>query len=88
MAQREMADRYATLGANKRQKADRLERAAEEPGQIIHGHDGDVIFTLRTNQSLSVELKDINIGDTITWARVSADSNSETWDVSSIRKVD
>jgi hypothetical protein len=90
MSQREMADRYATLAAVKRQKADRLEQAAAEPGQIIHGHDGDVIFTLRTKYSLSTELENISIGDTITWAgtRVSADGDSETWEVSSTRKLD
>jgi len=89
MSQRQMANRYATLASIKRKKADRLERAAAQPGQIIHGHDGDVIFTLRTKYSLSTELENISIGDTITWAgtRVSADGDSETWDISSIRKL-
>jgi hypothetical protein len=90
VAQRDMANRYATMASIKRQKADRLEAAANEPRQIITGHDGDVIFTLRAKHNLSEALEAISIGDTVTWAgsRVSADGDDETWEISSIRKVD
>jgi hypothetical protein len=90
MAQHEMAARYATQLSNKKQELDKLQHAAGQPLQIIHGHDGNVIFTLKANSNLSKYLKNINIGDTVTWRgeRVSADQNSETWLISSIDKVE
>ncbi len=89
-AQRDMANRYATQLSIKRQQLDKLQQAATQPLQIIHGHDGDVIFTLRTKVNLAKALKTINIGDTVTWRgeRDSADDNSETWLISSIRKIE
>ena len=89
MAQHEMAGRYATQLSIKKQTVDDLQHAAAQPHQVIHGHDGNVIFTLRTKTNLTRELKNINIGDTITWRgeRVSADQNSETWLISSIDKI-
>ncbi len=90
MAQHEMAGRYATQLSIKKQTVDDLQHAAAQPHQIIHGHDGNVIFTLKTKTNLSRTLKDINIGDTITWRgeRVSADASSETWTISSIEKLE
>lgn len=89
-AQRDMANRYATQLSIKKEQLDKLQQAATQPLQIIHGHDGDVIFTLRTKVNLSRALKKINIGDTVTWRgeRDSADDNSETWLISSIRKIE
>ncbi len=89
-SQRHMADRYATQLAIKKEQLDKLQRAATQPLQIIHGHDGNVIFTLRTNTDLARSLKTINIGDTVTWGgeRSSADDNSETWLISSIKKIE
>lgn len=89
-SQRHMADRYATQLAIKKGQLDKLQRAATQPLQIIHGHDGNVIFTLRTKVNLTRDLKTINIGDTITWRgeRSSADANSETWLISSIKKIE
>ncbi len=85
-----MADRYATQLALKKEQLDKLQRAATQPLQVIHGHDGNVIFTLRTKVNLARALKSINIGDTVTWRgeRSSADDNSETWLISSISKIE
>ncbi len=90
MAQQHMAGRYATQLAIKKEQLDKLQRAATQPLQIIHGHDGNVIFTLRTRVNLARSLKSINIGDTVTWRgeRSSADDNSETWLISSIKKIE
>ncbi len=89
-AQQHMAGRYATQLAIKKEQLDKLQQAATQPLQIIHGHDGDVIFTLRTKVNLARALKTINIGDTVTWRgeRDSADDNSETWLISSISKIE
>ncbi len=89
-AQQHMAGRYATQLAIKKEQLDKLQRAATQPLQVIHGHDGNVIFTLRTKVDLARSLKSINIGDTVTWRgeRSSADDNSETWLISSIKKIE
>jgi hypothetical protein len=90
MAQQHMADRYATQLSIKKEQLDKLRHAAAQPIQIIHGHDGNVIFTLRTTVDLAKSLKSINIGDTVTWRgeRSSADDNSETWLISSIKTIE
>jgi hypothetical protein len=90
MAQTDMVDRYSTQLAIKKRKLNDLQHAAEEPQQIIHGHDGEVLFTLRTKRNLSNDLKNISIGDTVTWRgeRVSADGDSEIWMISWIEKID
>lgn len=90
MAQNQMANRYATEASNKRMKIKELQDAANEPRQLIHGHDGDIVFTLRTMHDLSGSMSVVNIGDTVTWEgrRVSADDTSETWEITAIRKVD
>ncbi len=89
-AQHDMTNRYATQLAIKKRKLDNLKHAAAVPHQIIHGHDGEVIFTLRTKFDLARKLKTINIGDTVTWRgeRVSADEGSEAWSISSIKKLE
>jgi hypothetical protein len=89
-SQQQMANRYAAQLAIKKKQLDDLMQAAKVPHQIIHGHDGDVFFTLRTRQSLSDELRSISIGDTVTWGgtRDNADGQSEEWTLSSIHKVE
>ena len=89
VAQRQMANRYATEAMIKRKKAKQLEDAATQPLQVINGHDGDVVFSLRASQDLSRALVDISIGDTVTWSgrRISADHTSEVWEITSIRKL-
>ncbi len=90
MAQQQMAGRYSSQLAIKKRRLDKLQQAAAQPLQIIHGHDGNVIFTLMTRVNLARNLKSINIGDTVTWGgeRSSADDNSETWKISSIKKIE
>ncbi len=89
MAQHQMTGRYASQLAGKKRQLDKLQHAAAEPHQILHGHDGDVIFTLKTKHNLSRYLKNINIGDTVTWRgeRVSSDDSSEIWMITWIDKI-
>jgi len=89
-AQASMASRYEAQATIQRKQLADMQNAAALPLQIILGHDGDVIFTLRTKANLQGSLRDIKIGDTVTWTgeRISAGDNSEEWEVSSIRKVE
>lgn len=81
--------RYATLHAIKQQKLDALKAAANQPCQLILGHDGNTVITLQSKVNLTDQLNNIPIGATVTWTgvRVSADDNSETWKVDSISVV-
>jgi hypothetical protein len=90
VSQREMADRYATQLANKKQQLDNIKHAANRTTQVIHGHDGETIITLDTMSDMSSELATIKIGDVITWngKRLEASAKSETWQAESIRKIE
>jgi hypothetical protein len=90
ISQHQMSDRYATHLANKKQKLDRLQAAQNQQKQIIHGHEGTTIITLTTKSDFSSTLKNIAIGDVVTWTgqRGSADASSETWRIDTISKVD
>jgi len=90
ISQHQISDRYATHLANKKQKLDRLQAAQDQNKQIIHGHDGNTIITLTTKSDLSSTLKNISIGDVVTWSgqRGSADESSETWRIDTLKKVD
>jgi len=90
VSQREMADRYATQLAIKKQKLDAMKNAADMTTQIIHGHDGQTIITLKTMTDMSSKLANIKIGDVITWTgkRLDASAKSETWQAETIRKVE
>ncbi|MHC4210209.1 MAG: hypothetical protein ACYSWT_10910 [Planctomycetota bacterium] len=90
VSQHQISDRYATHLANKKEKLDRLQAAQNQHKQIIHGHEGTTIITLTTKSDLSSTLKNINIGDVVTWSgqRGSADENSETWRIDTLSKVD
>jgi hypothetical protein len=76
--------------AIQKQKLDTLRHADAEPRQILLGHDGTTILTLETKFNLSTPIKDIAIGDEVTWTgtRQSADDQSEIWIIDTIRKVD
>lgn len=89
-AQQSLVSRYRNQLAAKRRELDRLERAAAEQKQIIHGHDGDLILLLDTESDLSQVLDTVSLGDTITWTgrRMSATDGSETWTVRSVTRVE
>lgn len=86
---KQMEDRYATLAHISREKAKKLEAHEARPKQIIHGHDGNTVFSLESTKDLTEDLASISIGDTVTWTgtRLSADESSESWTITSIRKV-
>ena len=90
VSQREMANRYATQLANKKQQLDDMKHAANRTTQVIHGHDGETIITLDTMSDMSSELATIKIGDVITWngKRLEASARGETWQAESIRKIE
>ncbi|MHC4140868.1 MAG: hypothetical protein ACYSUF_02960 [Planctomycetota bacterium] len=90
VSQHQISDRYATHLANKKDKLDRLQAAQNQKRQIIHGHEGTTIITLTTKSDFSSTLKNINIGDVVTWSgqRGSADESSETWRIDTLSKVD
>ncbi len=90
IADHEVTNRYSTQMAIQKQKLDTLRHADAEPRQILLGHDGTTILTLETKFNLSTPIKDIAIGDEVTWTgtRQSADDQSEIWIIDTIRKVD
>ncbi|MHC5023346.1 MAG: hypothetical protein ACYTGG_05475 [Planctomycetota bacterium] len=90
ISQRNMANRYATEVVNKKQRIRKLQAASNKATQVINGHDGDTIITLRSTVDISSSLTNINIGDSVTWRgrRVSATETSETWQIESIRKIE
>ena len=51
------------------------------------GHDGNMIISLETKHNLTESLDNFAIGDTVTWTgqRVSADDDSESWRISTIK---
>ncbi len=89
-SQREIADRYATQLAIKKQQLDKMKHAAGRITQIIHGHHGETIITLNTMSDMSSELAQIEIGDVITWRgkRAQASATSEDWYAESIQKIE
>lgn len=89
-SQREVVDMYSTQLAMKEQKLQQLQDADSQPKQIIHGHEGHTVITLESKFDLSRSLRDIQIGDLVTWTgtRVSVDSGSETWKIDTIKKAD
>ena len=66
----------------------RLERELKRPKQIIHGHWGNKVITLRTTKDVSNALNRIDAGDYLTWTgrRLRFDSTSEEWVVTSVRR--
>ncbi len=90
LADQEVTNRYSTQMAIQKQKLDRLRHADSMSRQIVLGHDGNTILTLETKFDLSTPLDEIAIGDEVTWTgtRQSADDQSETWIIETIRKVD
>ena len=90
VSQREMADRYATQLAIKKQQLDAMKHAATRTTQVIHGHDGETIITLETMSDMSSKLANISIGDVITWTgkRIDASAKNETWQAESIKKIE
>ncbi len=89
-SQREIANRYATQLANKKQQLDEMKHAASRVTQIIHGHDGETVITLKTMSDMSSELAQVEIGDVITWRgkRAEASATSEDWYAESIEKIE
>ncbi len=90
IADKEVTNRYSTQMAIQKQKLEKLQRADSMSRQIVMGHDGNTVFTLETKYDLSTALKNIAIGDEVTWtgARQSADDQSEVWVIDTIRKVE
>jgi len=90
VSQRAIANRYATQLAIKKQQLDKMQHAADMITQIIHGHDGETIITLKTMSDMSSELAEIEIGDVITWTgkREQASATSEDWYAESIEKIE
>ena len=90
VSQRHIANRYATQLANKKQQLEKMQHAANMITQIIHGHDGETIITLKTMSDMSSELAQIEIGDVITWRgkRAKASETSEDWYAESIKKIE
>lgn len=89
-SQREIANRYATQLAIKKQQLDKMKHASSMITQIIHGHDGETVITLKTMSDMSSELAQIEIGDVITWTgkRAEASATSEDWYAESIEKIE
>ena len=89
-AQQRLISNYASQLNVKRRELDKLNRAAEQEKQIIHGHDGDVVLLLTTTTDLGRELSLVNLGDSISWRgrRLEATPESETWNVSSISVIE
>jgi hypothetical protein len=85
----ETEQRYATLHAIKLKQLQQMQDAANTPKQILIGHDAQTIYTLNSKVDLSETLNNIPIGATVTWngTRLSADNNSETWRIDSIKLV-
>lgn len=89
-SQQRMISSYSSQLSVKRRELDKLNRAADQQKQIIHGHDGDVVLLMTTANDLGRELSTVTLGDSITWngRRLEATRESETWTVSSISRVD
>lgn len=66
----------------------RLERELKRPKQIIHGHWGNKVITLRTTRDVSRALNRIDAGDYLTWTgrRLRYDSTSVEWVVTSVKR--
>lgn len=81
---------YKVKLRKKQGEAKRLQREYDEPKQIIHGHWGDKIISLRTTKDLSRVLDKMETGDRLTWRgrRLRSDSSSEEWVVLSIKIVE
>lgn len=81
--------RYATLHAIKLQQLQALQAASNRPLQILIGHNARVVFTLNSRIDLTEALNDIPIGATVTWTgnRISADDQSELWQIDSLKAV-
>ena len=90
ISQRDIAGRYASQLAIKKQRLDTMQHAANKTTQVIHGHDGETIITLWTLSDMSSKLADIEIGDVITWTgkRMDASEKSESWHVETIDKIE
>ena len=88
-AQRDLVDRYATQLGIKRERLERLQQADNQPKQIIHGHSGQMLITLLSQFNVSSQLNDISPGDLVTWTGrcVSADENSATWLIDTIKEA-
>jgi uncharacterized phage infection (PIP) family protein YhgE len=88
LADQRTSDFYRAQIDRKKKQLGRLQRANNSV-QVIHGHEGKVVITLKTDHDMSSVLNNINVGDYITWTgtRMSMDPTSETWMVKSVRKL-
>ncbi len=89
-AEAELLAQYRAQLRQKQGELKRLERESQEPSQIINGNWDGKLITLRTTKDLSRALDRIESGDLLTWEgrRVSEDSVSQEWVVTSVRKVE
>jgi predicted RNase H-like nuclease (RuvC/YqgF family) len=87
--QREQVERYATQLANKKEELDRLQRAANQPKQILHGHNGQTLIMLQSKFNISGQLTNIAPGDTVTWAgtMIKGDENMQIWLVDIVKEA-
>ena len=87
-AQGELLAEWQTKYRAKRGEYKRLERELKRPKQIIHGHWGNKVITLRTTRDVSRALNRIDAGDYLTWTgrRLRYDSTSEEWVVTSVKR--
>lgn len=85
----ETENRYAVLHANKLKQLQALQAASNRPLQILIGHNDRVVFTLNSTVDLTETLNNIPIGATVTWTgnRISADDQSELWQINSLKLV-
>lgn len=86
-AQAQLLAQYEKEFRAKEGEAKRLEREIERPKQIVHGHWGSRIISLRTTTDLSSVLSRVDDDAYLTWTgrRMRLDDNAEEWVVTSIR---
>jgi hypothetical protein len=87
--QREQVGRYATQLGIKKEQLDRLQAAANQPKQILHGHNGQLLIMLQSKFNISGQLEHIASGDTVTWTGtlLGGDEHMQTWLVDIVKGV-
>lgn len=87
-AQAELLSEYRSKYRAKVGEYKKLERELKRPKQIIHGHWGNTVITLRTTKDMSSVLNRVDAGNYLTWKgrRLSYDSTFEEWIVTSISR--
>lgn len=87
--QREQVERYATQLSIKTNELNQLQQAANQPKQILHGHNGQMLIMLQSKFNISGQLSSIAPGDTVTWAgtMVKGDEQMQIWLVDIVKEA-